>query len=181
MSSTELLDDLEAGELSVEFEGLEPWDVLEWAIGRFGGGLALSTAFQDGDVALIDMAYRLDPSIRVDRLPRRFATGIGDFGGVEFGHSKVVEINGHLLRGVRISAGVQFDRDQNAQIGLQRCDRLSFEIGIVAKNQPAPGNDQFIKNAADRFKRHRERAPTPASRTATAAARVAASGQWPAA
>ena len=65
MSSTELLDDLEAGELSVEFEGLEPWDVLEWAIGRFGDRLALSTAFQDGDVALLDMAYGIDPAIRV--------------------------------------------------------------------------------------------------------------------
>jgi phosphoadenosine phosphosulfate reductase len=65
VSSTELLDDLEAGELSVEFEGLEPWDVLEWAIELFGDGVALSTAFQDGDVALIDMAYRIDPDVRV--------------------------------------------------------------------------------------------------------------------
>ena len=61
----ELIDDLEAGELSVEFEGQEPWDLLEWAIERFGGGLALSTAFQEGDVALIDMAYRIDPTVRV--------------------------------------------------------------------------------------------------------------------
>ncbi len=65
MSTTELLDDLEAGELSVEFEGLEPWEVLEWAMERFGDRLALSTAFQDGDVALIDMAHRIDPSVRV--------------------------------------------------------------------------------------------------------------------
>ena len=65
MTSIELMDDLEAGELSVEFEGLEPWDVLEWAIGRFGERLSLSTAFQDGDVALIDMAYRIDPEVRV--------------------------------------------------------------------------------------------------------------------
>ena len=34
MTSIELMDDLEAGELSVEFEGLEPWDVLEWGLGR---------------------------------------------------------------------------------------------------------------------------------------------------
>ena len=60
--SVDFLDDLEAGELSVEFEGQEPWDLLEWAIERFGGGLAFSTAFQEGDVALIDMAYRIDPS-----------------------------------------------------------------------------------------------------------------------
>lgn len=65
MTSIELLDDLEAGELSVEFEGLEPWDVLGWALERFGERLALSTAFQDGDVALIDMAYRIDASVRV--------------------------------------------------------------------------------------------------------------------
>ena len=65
MSATEILDDYEAGELSVEFEGLEPWDVVEWAIERFGDGLAVSTAFQDGDVALIDMAYRVDPAVRV--------------------------------------------------------------------------------------------------------------------
>ena len=65
MSATEVLDDYEAGELSVEFEGLEPWEVLEWAIERFGDRLALSTAFQDGDVALVDMAYRIDPEVRV--------------------------------------------------------------------------------------------------------------------
>ena len=65
MSSVELLDDLEAGELSVEFEGREPWELLEWALERFGSRLALSTAFQDGDVALIDMAYRIDPGVRV--------------------------------------------------------------------------------------------------------------------
>ena len=61
----ELLDELEAGELAVEFEGQEPWEVLEWAIERFGDGLALSTAFQEGDVALIDMAYADRPEVRV--------------------------------------------------------------------------------------------------------------------
>ena len=65
MSATELLDDLEAGELSVEFEGEEPEAVLEWGIERFGDRLAISTAFQEGDVALIDMAYRIDPSIKL--------------------------------------------------------------------------------------------------------------------
>ncbi len=33
--STELFDELEAGELSVEFEGEEPEAVLEWAFERF--------------------------------------------------------------------------------------------------------------------------------------------------
>ena len=65
MSTVELLDDFEAGELSVAFEGREPWELLEWALERYGDGLSLSTAFQEGDVALIDMAYRIDPAVRV--------------------------------------------------------------------------------------------------------------------
>ncbi|MFN8223411.1 MAG: phosphoadenylyl-sulfate reductase [Gaiellales bacterium] len=65
MSTIEELDELEAGELSVEFEGREPWELLEWALTRFGNRVAISTAFQEGDVALIDMAYRLDPEVRV--------------------------------------------------------------------------------------------------------------------
>ena len=65
MSTFELLDDLEAGELSVEFEGEEPEAVLEWAIDRFSRRLGISTAFQIDGVVLIDMAYRLDPEIRV--------------------------------------------------------------------------------------------------------------------
>jgi phosphoadenosine phosphosulfate reductase len=65
LGADELIDDLEAGELSVEFEGQEPWELLEWAIERFGSRLALSTAFQEGDVALLDMAHRIDPAVRV--------------------------------------------------------------------------------------------------------------------
>ena len=77
MSSIDLIDDLEAGELSVEFEGQEPWELLEWAIERFGEGLALSTAFQEGDVALIDMAYRHRPD-RSRLLDRHRPTAPGD-------------------------------------------------------------------------------------------------------
>ena len=44
--SVELIDELEAGELSVEFEGEEPQDLLEWAFERFAPRIAISTAFQ---------------------------------------------------------------------------------------------------------------------------------------
>jgi phosphoadenosine phosphosulfate reductase len=63
--SVELIDEVEAGELSVEFEGQEPEDLLAWAIERFSPRLAISTAFQIDGVVLIDMAYRIDPQIRV--------------------------------------------------------------------------------------------------------------------
>jgi phosphoadenosine phosphosulfate reductase len=62
---TELLDELEAGELSVRFEGEEPQAVLEWALAEFGDGVAISASFQTGSVALVDMAYRIDPRVRV--------------------------------------------------------------------------------------------------------------------
>jgi phosphoadenosine phosphosulfate reductase len=63
--STELFDELEAGELSVEFEGEEPEAVLEWAFERFGDRMAISTAFQVDGCALIDMAARIRPDVRV--------------------------------------------------------------------------------------------------------------------
>jgi phosphoadenosine phosphosulfate reductase len=65
MSSIELIDELEAGELSVEFEGEEPETVLAWAIDRFAPGIAISTSFQIDSVVLIDMAYAIDPQIPV--------------------------------------------------------------------------------------------------------------------
>jgi phosphoadenosine phosphosulfate reductase len=61
----ELIDELEAGELSVEFEGEEPQTVLGWALERFSPSIAISTAFQIDGVALIDMAYELDSDVRV--------------------------------------------------------------------------------------------------------------------
>jgi len=63
--AVELIDELEAGELSVAFEGEEPQTVLAWALERFSPQIALSTAFQIDGVALIDMAFEIDPEIRV--------------------------------------------------------------------------------------------------------------------
>jgi len=65
MSSIELIDELEAGELSVEFEGEEPEALLAWGIERFAPGIAISTSFQIDSVVLIDMAYAIDPEIPV--------------------------------------------------------------------------------------------------------------------
>src|SRR5450432_1239934 len=65
MSAVELIDELEAGELSIEFEGEEPQYVMEWAIKRFAPHIAISTSFQIDSVVLIDMAYEIDPEIPV--------------------------------------------------------------------------------------------------------------------
>jgi phosphoadenosine phosphosulfate reductase len=63
--SVELLDDLEAGELSVQFEGEEPEALLEWALDRFSPRIAISTAFQTDGAVLLHMAYAIDPTIKV--------------------------------------------------------------------------------------------------------------------
>jgi phosphoadenosine phosphosulfate reductase len=61
----ELIDELEAGELSVEFEGVEPQELLAWALERFQPRIALSTAFQVDGVALLDMLAELTDEVRV--------------------------------------------------------------------------------------------------------------------
>ena len=63
--SAELIDELEAGELSVELEGEEPEVAIAWALERFSPRIGISTAFQLDGVAVLDMAYRIDPRIEV--------------------------------------------------------------------------------------------------------------------
>ena len=50
---------------NAELEGKSTEEVLEWAMGKFGARLALSSSFGAEDVALIDMMWRIDPSVRV--------------------------------------------------------------------------------------------------------------------
>src|SRR5262249_28217986 len=70
-----IIDDLEAGELAVEYDASEPEEVLGWAFDRFGQHVALISSFQAEAVALIDMAWRLNSDVRVitidtGRMPR---------------------------------------------------------------------------------------------------------------
>ena len=41
-----IIDDLEAGEMAVEYDASEPEEVLEWAFNRFGQPVALIASFQ---------------------------------------------------------------------------------------------------------------------------------------
>src|ERR671927_1726614 len=61
----ELLDEWEVGELAIELDDKEPQEVLRWGIERFGSGLAICTSFQSDGMAILDMAWRIDPNIRV--------------------------------------------------------------------------------------------------------------------
>jgi phosphoadenosine phosphosulfate reductase len=61
----ELLDEWEAGQLAIEFDGDSPERVLEWGMERWGSRIALCTSFQAEGMVLLDMAWRIDPKVRV--------------------------------------------------------------------------------------------------------------------
>lgn len=61
----QLMDELEAGEAAVDLDDKEPAEVLAWAIEKFGSSLAICSSFQAESCALIDMAWRIDPAVRV--------------------------------------------------------------------------------------------------------------------
>jgi phosphoadenosine phosphosulfate reductase len=66
MSAIELIDELEAGRALRRVRGARSrGSCSEWALERFSPRIGLSTAFQIDGVALLDMAYELDPSIQV--------------------------------------------------------------------------------------------------------------------
>jgi phosphoadenosine phosphosulfate reductase len=60
-----LLDELEAGELAIEFDHQEPQDVLRWALERFGQRVGICTSLQAEGLAIVDMAWRINPGVRV--------------------------------------------------------------------------------------------------------------------
>jgi phosphoadenosine phosphosulfate reductase len=60
------LDEWEAGELAVEYDDQEPQEVIRWTLETFPRQrVALCTGFQIDGMAILDMAWRLDPDVRV--------------------------------------------------------------------------------------------------------------------
>lgn len=60
-----VFDDLEVGELAVEFDASEPEEVIAWALETFEDRIAVVTALQAEGMAILDMAYRITPDVRV--------------------------------------------------------------------------------------------------------------------
>src|SRR5919204_2151550 len=60
------LDDWEVGELSIEYDDQEPQEVIRWALQTFAPHrVAVCTSFQIDGMAILDMAWRIDPQVRV--------------------------------------------------------------------------------------------------------------------
>ena len=61
----DLLDELEAGQLAVELDDATPQEVIAWALERWGSQVAICTSFQAEGMAILDMAWRIDPKVRL--------------------------------------------------------------------------------------------------------------------
>ncbi len=48
-----------------QLEGKSAQDVLTWAIGRFGGAIAVASSFSLEDCVVIDLAHAVDPNVRI--------------------------------------------------------------------------------------------------------------------
>jgi len=60
-----LLDEFEAGELAVEYDDKTPQEVIAWALDNFHPHMAVCTSFQADGMAILDMAWRINPEVRV--------------------------------------------------------------------------------------------------------------------
>lgn len=60
------IDDYEAGELGVQYDDAEPQEVIEWALDTFAPDrVGVCTSLQSDGVAILDMAVRIRPDVRV--------------------------------------------------------------------------------------------------------------------
>ncbi|MBI3245704.1 MAG: phosphoadenylyl-sulfate reductase [Deltaproteobacteria bacterium] len=59
------VNERDIGKLALEYEPRPPQDVLRWMVERFGSQAAICTSFQADGMAILDMAWRIDPSVRV--------------------------------------------------------------------------------------------------------------------
>jgi phosphoadenosine phosphosulfate reductase len=61
----DLLDEYDAGQLANDHDFATPQEVLEWALARWHPHLAICTSFQAEGMALFDMAWRVNPEVRL--------------------------------------------------------------------------------------------------------------------
>ena len=69
----------EVTHLAHTYEAQSPQEVLQWTLARFGNRAALCTSFQADGMAILDMAWRINPHVRVftidtGRLPQETYT-----------------------------------------------------------------------------------------------------------
>ncbi|MFQ5803117.1 MAG: phosphoadenylyl-sulfate reductase [Candidatus Methylomirabilales bacterium] len=65
MEAKNRLDEVEAEELATRFEGKGPEVVIQWALEQFHPRIALASSLQAEDMVILDIAWRMNPGVRV--------------------------------------------------------------------------------------------------------------------
>ncbi|MGH7405950.1 MAG: phosphoadenylyl-sulfate reductase [Candidatus Methylomirabilales bacterium] len=65
MQTTSRLDKIEVDALASQLEGKTPELVVRWALERFHPRIALATSLQAEDMVIMDMAWKINPAVRV--------------------------------------------------------------------------------------------------------------------
>src|SRR5699024_11999677 len=66
MATQEIVfDDLEIGEIAMDLDHEPPQEILDWGMDIFRERLVLVTSLQRNSLALLDMAYKINPEIHV--------------------------------------------------------------------------------------------------------------------
>jgi phosphoadenosine phosphosulfate reductase len=60
-----IFDDLEIGEIAMDLDHEPPQEIIQWGIDVFGDRLAIVTSLQIDSMAILNMAYEIDPNIQV--------------------------------------------------------------------------------------------------------------------
>src|SRR6476659_2038018 len=63
IDTRDLLDEFEAGQLAVEMDDATPQELIAWTLERWGSQVAICTSFQAVRMAILDMAWRIDPDV----------------------------------------------------------------------------------------------------------------------
>ena len=65
MRTEDRLDEAKVGELAIRFEGKDPETVIQWALEQFHPRIALASSLQAEDMVILDIAWKINPSVRV--------------------------------------------------------------------------------------------------------------------
>ncbi|MSP13640.1 MAG: phosphoadenylyl-sulfate reductase [Chloroflexi bacterium] len=65
MPTLHVLNNTDIATLAAEFEYQSPQEVLKWALDQYHPRIAICTSFQDTGMVILDMAWRINPAVRI--------------------------------------------------------------------------------------------------------------------
>jgi phosphoadenosine phosphosulfate reductase len=148
--------DIELAEAAGRLEGAPAEEVLRWALGRFGRGLAIASSFSLDDCVVIDIAHRIDPQVRVfaldtGRLPEetyQTADRVRDKYGIEiewhFPDRVRVEA---LLRAKGAYSFMESLENRRECCGIRKVEPLARALGALEAWVTGLRRDQSVTRA----------------------------------